>query len=389
MKSIFAIITFFIFCVNGSFSQNKMLYVIDSIPIIHDPEEWNVLKAQDIADMYVITNKDSLSMLGWGQMEGITYIFTKGYRSRPDSLRAIPGLKQMQMKDGGWHLHDKLYNGRYIDYFYSGSMQNEGWLLDGKLHGWLIVYFKNGNKKSEARYFNGKLQGDWLDYYKNGTLMQVRSFLDNRQSGTTKTYFFNGKLAHEIRPANLTSYDTLFDYYSTGKIRKLKIARSGVFYQTEREADMAYYNNEFYNNIAAGDMKKANRTLFKLWKMDSSSIDLYFREGYVLSAEMRFDLAIEKFNQALSIEPLMRESLVHRGIARIKKYKYKTGKQAHRGNTSFSVADLPLLPEKELLQVCHDFLLADELDQADYFVRKQVSEAVLEFCRQKIGPFKY
>src|SRR4030095_4092066 len=89
-----------------SFGQSpveKILFVIDSIPLFNDPEEWNSIAQEDIADITVIKNKDSLKRLRPEQWDGIIYIFTKAYRNRPDSLKKIPSLKQMVVKNEVWN----------------------------------------------------------------------------------------------------------------------------------------------------------------------------------------------------------------------------------------------------------------------------------------------
>ena len=138
----------FSWCAAFEQSTPKMLFVIDSIPLIHDPEEWNQLMPEDIAEISVLSNKDSLNRVGWGELDGITYIFTKAYRERPDSLKRIPSLKQMVMQNGAWHLDGRAYTGPYIDYLYNGRIQDEGNLRDGKLNGQLTVYYINGAIKS-------------------------------------------------------------------------------------------------------------------------------------------------------------------------------------------------------------------------------------------------
>src|SRR3954471_14263738 len=116
MKKLFCF-SFFIFYCCAAFAQGnrKMLFVIDSIPLMQDPEDWNQLQPVDISEINVISNKDSIKQLGWEQVESITYIFTRAYRERPDSLKRIPSLKQMVMENGAWHLNGQPYTGRYID----------------------------------------------------------------------------------------------------------------------------------------------------------------------------------------------------------------------------------------------------------------------------------
>ena len=95
------------------------MFVVDSIPVIDDPEEGNEIVQRDVADITVIKNKDTLNRLGYSQFDGATFIFTKEYRNRPDSLKQIPSSKQMERKNGVWLFHKVSYTGRFIDYYYS------------------------------------------------------------------------------------------------------------------------------------------------------------------------------------------------------------------------------------------------------------------------------
>ena len=167
----------------GQIPNEKILFVIDSIPILTDPEEWNPIDPIDIADITVIKNKDSLKLLRPEQLDGIVYIFTKAYRNRPDSIKRIPSLKQMVVKNEIWNLNGIPYSGKYIDYYNSGKIQNKGTLLNGKLNGELTVYFKNGNKKFISNYKDGILHGVWNDYYPNGVLLSSRKYADGKIIG--------------------------------------------------------------------------------------------------------------------------------------------------------------------------------------------------------------
>jgi hypothetical protein len=93
MKKLFYFFSALLVLHSTSFGQNsndKILYVVDSIPVIDDPEEGNDISQNDIADMTVIRNKDTLKQLGYESLDGIIYLFTKEYRNRPDSLKQIP-----------------------------------------------------------------------------------------------------------------------------------------------------------------------------------------------------------------------------------------------------------------------------------------------------------
>src|SRR5690242_10513810 len=105
----------------GQTSNNKILFIIDSLPLLNDPEEWNQLLEEDISDIKVVKSKDSLKLFGFEKFEGVTYIFTKEYRKRPDSLKKIPSLKQLKFENQVWNFNGVPYTGKYIDYFNNGK----------------------------------------------------------------------------------------------------------------------------------------------------------------------------------------------------------------------------------------------------------------------------
>ena len=143
----------------GQNGGERLLYIIDSIPLINDAEDWNPILNEDIADVTVVKNKDILKQMGWGQLDGITYVFTKAYRLRPDSLKSIPGLKQMHFKNEAWYFKNEPYTGSYIDYYNSGRILNKGTLTGGKLNGAVTNYFKSGEIKEVTDFKDGKLNG--------------------------------------------------------------------------------------------------------------------------------------------------------------------------------------------------------------------------------------
>ncbi|MBX3253452.1 MAG: hypothetical protein KF862_04860 [Chitinophagaceae bacterium] len=385
-QSAFTLLLLFLFTYHATLAQSneKVLFIIDSIPVFTDPEPWDDLDGEDVSDITVVKNKDSLKARGWEKMDGIIYVFTKAYRSRPDSIKKIPSLKQMLLKEQSWHLHDTPYSGRYIDYYNNGNIQNEGVLLNGKPEGELIVYFKNGSKKSTLNYHIGVLHGYWKDYYKNEQLMQARQYDNGREMRGSKTYFINGQLQHEVRVKKETRYDTAVEYYSNGKIRKMKVSQTGEFHPSSNEHDLNKYTTAFYSYMNAGNLKQANRNLYQIWRRDSTNIDTYFKEGLLAFKEQRFDAAIASLNKALDIEPLMRESLVYRGLACIKKYTIPEAKlYTPQNEEPLTLEALLAVPEAAQCLICADLIKAEETDQGEVYVRKLVPPAILKYCREK------
>jgi hypothetical protein len=78
--------------------QGNVLYIIDSIPVIEDPQPGNDIIESEIADITVIKNKDTLKLLGYEKLDGVIFIFTKEYRNRPAALKQIPSSRQMKEK---------------------------------------------------------------------------------------------------------------------------------------------------------------------------------------------------------------------------------------------------------------------------------------------------
>lgn len=359
-------------------SNEKVLFIIDSIPLYSDPEYWDPISGDDIADMTVIRNKDALKLLGWEDPDVVKYVFTKAYRNRPDSIKRIPSLKQMKMISDSWYFHDTIYSGKYIDYYNNGQIQDEGNLLYGKLNGVLIVYFKNGNKKTVAHYSDGLLNGKWIEYYKNGLPAYERMYTAGKAQRSHKMYFINGQIQEELRLKKETRNDTLIKYYSTGAVKQMKYTMTGVFTPDKKETDINYYTTFFNKSIDAGDIKAANKNFYHIWLLDSTSNETYFNEGFLFFKEGRYDRAIAAFDLALVKEPLMREALLYRGYSRFKKY-------ADSNNTFLDLETMRSVPNEALGMICEDLSKADGIGPGDDYVKKRVPVAVLNYCRSIIN----
>ena len=177
----------------GQVSNDKIMFVVDSIPVIDDPEEGNEIVQTDVADITVIKNKDTLNRLGYGQFDGVTFIFTKEYRNRPDSLKQIPSSKQMVRKNGVFLFQNTPYNGRFLDYYYSGRKQGEGIFLNGRVNGHRKMYYQNGKVSVEIDYKAGIENGFEIEYYEDGSLKQKGEFVNGKENGVWDMYFPNGQ----------------------------------------------------------------------------------------------------------------------------------------------------------------------------------------------------
>src|SRR5688500_10760012 len=88
----------------GKSTEERILYVVDSIAIIEDPEEEEGnLQKTDIETLTVVTNKAEIEKHGYTDIDKIFFIITKEYAKRPDDIRKIPTTKKMERKGGKWH----------------------------------------------------------------------------------------------------------------------------------------------------------------------------------------------------------------------------------------------------------------------------------------------
>lgn len=174
------------------FSQSNsenVLYVVDSIPVIEEPKEgFGTLSEKEIDHINVVKDKGALEEIGYKNLDGIIYVFTKAYVQRPDSIKAIPTTKIMTKRNGTWYLKDKSipYSGRFIDYFLNGKKQGEGVLFNGRLKGKRLLYYLNGNISDIIEYQNGISHGLEKRYYEDGTLKQQGEFDNGKEIGVWK-----------------------------------------------------------------------------------------------------------------------------------------------------------------------------------------------------------
>ena len=370
---------------SGQSGNSAILFIIDSIPLLNDPEPWNPIIKEDIADITILKNKDSIKALGWNDVDAITFIFTKAFRARSDSIKMIPSLKQMKQKDGIWYFKDTVYTGKYIDYYNSGRIQDEGTLVNGVLNGELIVYRKNGNKKTVSHYKDAKLHGTRREYYPNGALSSTCNYIEGKSGSSQKDYFINGQLKQELRPKRKTLYDSSVSYYSNGNIKQIRLIINGRLAPNKKAEDRHYYETKFSQSLNAGQLKEANKYFYKLWAIDSTSDDTHYKEGLLLLKEFRFDEAIMAFDQAIKKEPLMGEALAHRALARIKKHKYADMNVFSKGfkETWLTTDDLMVVSESEQSKICNDLHIAKEVDLMETYVQRVVPFPIINYCEQK------
>jgi antitoxin component YwqK of YwqJK toxin-antitoxin module len=367
------------------FAQNqneRILYIVDSIPIIEEPKEgFGKLTENEIEKVEVIKDKKIIATKGFKDLDGIIYVFTKEYAKRPDSLKAIPSTKKMTKKNGTWFLKDtEPFTGKFIDYYLDGKKEGEGYLFNGKLKGKRLLYDPNGNLSDEVEYENGLQNGVEKRYYKNGTLMQTGTFKNGKEIGTWEMYHPNGKLKQRSNFNNNGKMDgESISYYSTGEIKGKNNYVNGV-YQKDKINDKLFelYNQaqELYKQM---DYQGAIKKLDAALKIEPNWSDGYFARGTMKLNNFQFLEAKEDFDKLLQIEPFFTNGYGNRAFTIIRKYEFGDSRTLSKSKDVQVFATKKIeIPASEIEKICLDLSKAIELGDTN----TMVLEAFKKYCEK-------
>lgn len=384
----FTLITLLLFVFNafGQAEEAKILYIIDSIPVIEDPGPGNDVDANDIEHLTVVKNKDSLNNLGYGQFDGVVFVFTKEYVSRPDSIKLIPSSLQMERKNGVWHFRGAPYSGRFIDYYYNGRKQGEGTFKDGIVDGLRKMYNQNGTVAMERRYLNGIEHGLEREFYEDGSLKQKGEFVNGKHEGVWEMYYPNGQLKQRSTfKDNVMNGETAV-YYSTGRILAVGMYRNGKATPDKRLEKINQLMNKGHAANKEGDFQSAIKHYSKAIAFDSLYAEAYFARGTSKLNNLEFDESILDFDKTLALEPFYEKALFNRAVARIRKYQMSGTRklsQSHGVTVLAQKSNSPgPLPEEQRELICNDLKQAFLLDKG----AEKVKQAIAQFCQPVQNP---
>ncbi|GGA83371.1 hypothetical protein GCM10011511_03040 [Puia dinghuensis] len=367
-----------------SFGQNrepKIVYIIDSIPIVDDPEEGDDLLPNDISDMTVIKNKDSLKSVGYERFDGVFYIFTKAYRARPDSIKSIPSTNRMPNKDGVLYWQDQPYSGVFINYYLNGNRKAEGRLLKGVIGGMVVDYYPNGQMKTAKEYKAGKPDGPCKEFYPDGSLRGEGRYVEGQEDGVWHTYFPNGKIKLYDIYQHGVLVDSAIRYYSNGTLEEKVMIKGGKAIPDEAHARIDALLTKSAQSYKEDDIKSAIRHVTKAIELDSGCAKCYFSRATLKLNDMQFDEAISDFDKTLAIEPYMETALANRAFARIRKYQFGNDRTILKNKdvTVLGSGKKSDISQEDKEKICGDLQQAVFLgDRA-----KMVLDALQEYCQKK------
>ena len=365
----------------GQTSNDKIMFVVDSISVIDDPKEGNEILQTDVADITVIKNKDTLRLLGYEQFDGVTFLFTKEYRNRPERIKQIPSSKQMKKKNGAFLFRNNIYSGQFIDYYYSGRKQGEGIFLNGKLNGYRKIYYQNGELAIERTYQAGIENGFEKEYYEDGSLKQKGEFINGKEEGIWESFYPNGQVKLRSKYKAGEVFDTATRYYSTGKIKEIVSIKNGKVIPDPKLLKINQLMTKSNKSNEEGNTEEATKYCSKVIELDSTYAEAYFSRGTIKLNEFQFDEAIADFDKALKFEPLMEFALANRAFARIRKYQFTSSRTLSKNSeiTVLASKDKVPIPEAEQEKICNDLQKAVFLGDRT----KMITEALSDYCQTK------
>jgi antitoxin component YwqK of YwqJK toxin-antitoxin module len=367
---------------NAQNSNENVLYIVDSIPIIEEPKEgFGTLSEKEIDRVEVLKNKEAIASTEFKNVDGIIYVFTKAYSKRSDSIKAIPSTKLMTKKNGSWYLDksQEPYTGAFIDYYLNGKIQGQGYLEKGKLKGSRLLYHLNGEVSDKINYRNGISNGQEQRFYEDGTLMQEGNFKNGNESGVWKMFHPNGQLKQTSTFINGKMDGESISYYSTGEIKGKNAYENGV-YQKDKVNDKLFelYNEsqELYRKV---DYKGAIKKLNKALELKSNWADGYIARGTMRLNDFQFEEAIKDFNKTLKIEPYFTNAYANRAFAYMRKYELGDSRELSEVNGIKVMATKEVeIPDNDLEKICSDLHKAIELGDNN----SMVIEAIEKYCQE-------
>lgn len=343
----------------GQETGGRILYVVDSIAIVDDPDEGDgELLETDIETVTVVTNKADIEKSGYKDLDKIIFIITKEFAKRSDDLRKIPTTKQMKRKNGQWYLKDSTapYDGQFVDYFTSGKKQGEGTMKNGVLQGLRTIYYQNGNTSYYSHYINGIENGESKEYFTNGKLHQEGNFKNGKDDGIWK------------------------EWYSTGQLKRQTEFRSGEAVGTTKEHNQ--FHKFFSNGIKMYKEQNYNaaiKSYDKAIQINPNYSDVYFHRGTAYLYDFKFDEAIKDYDKAIELEPLYMESLSNRAFARLRKHEFKNSRTLSKENgvTILASKDKVEIPKDEQEKICSDLRAGYQLGDK----KTMIIDAIKKYCQ--------
>lgn len=335
------------------------LYFLDSIRVTYDRDK-TTLSPSDVADMHIITDKDSIRLLRFGRYDTIVYLYTKAYMQRPALQRSIPSTKQLYQWRNNFYYRGDPYTGKVIDYYVDGTIRYRGTIEKGKRIGTHYYYLKDGTMqklvfnhrgfKEEERWYNAKDQ-----LYKK--IVRKKDVLVLEE-----TYYNNGQLqmSHSHPEEGKSIY---VSWFSNGKLRDSSVIELNGKRSSYRRSP----------RIAGLKQLIEDKDFTRAIELDAKNPDIYSYRAYIEADSLQFDAALQDIDLAISLETNDHDFFGQRAYTRIRKYAYLAGQKVvdpHQMLDYLATGPELNIPEEDMKKIRYDlykaYALPGFLKNGDY-----------------------
>lgn len=343
----------------GQEKNEKILYVVDSIPIFKEiSEEEGNLPETCVDYINVVTTKENFGDYKIYDFDKIIFVFTKEYTKRPEEIKKIPSFPNKFYKnDEKYCLRGSSlpYTGKYIDYYLTGIKKDEGFIKDGLDDGPRNKYYQDGTLKLTMNYSKGIKNGEWKSYFSNGKLWQTGAYKNNKEDGTWE------------------------EWYSTGTLKKGAIYKNGKIQLSDSDKKLDSFVSKGLALFEKGDYKGAVVSFSKAIELNASFSDIYFHRSRAYLYDLKFDEAITDCDKAIELEPLYKEAYSNRAFVRIRKYELKDSRNIYQNKevTVYTSKKDVEIPADDKAKICSDLKKGYELGDT----KSMIKEAIQQYCK--------
>jgi antitoxin component YwqK of YwqJK toxin-antitoxin module len=357
-RIIFSLLTLITIATYGQEKTEKILYVVDSIPIFQGitDEEGNMLE-KTVDHIEVVTTKSKFGEYQIYDFDKLIYLFTKEYAKRPDDIKRIPSfINKMYKKEDKWCLKgfSTPYTGKYIDYYLSGIKKEEGFINDGVDDGLRTYYYKDGTIRLYLNYSKGIQNGETGKYFTNGQLQYKGIFKSGKEEGIWTEWYSTGVVKW------VTEYK-----YGKAQPTKEVITTNSLFKKGLEAFEKGKYLDavNFYN---------------KALELYPNYSDAYFHRSRAYLYDLKFDEALADCNKSIEIEPLYKDAYGMRAFVRIRKYEMKDSRALSTNSeiTVYTTKQNVEIPTDEKAKICNDLRKGYELGDT----KQMITDAIKKYC---------
>ncbi|MGW9684880.1 hypothetical protein [Flagellimonas sp. 2504JD1-5] len=147
-------------------------------------------------------------------------------------------------------------NGKYSEYFPTGTISSEINFKDGMAHGQETKYYLNGQLDTDLNSKNGFVDGYYKLFYPNGSSKEVGQTFEGNYVGHWQTFYSNGTLESDFNYDDKSQTDGEYKYYDIdGKLHYIFEYRRGEF--------IAYKYFDKEGNVIEENRKKGGEFYYK------------------------------------------------------------------------------------------------------------------------------